>query len=261
MQQIELDSSQKTTKFDLLSREDIIQKYTIIEDELARAIREIYELRNQRITDEQLQLLMADNVESLQQTVFGRKSERYKKPVKQDGGDNGGGNKEKTPRVKKLSERYPSIPIRTELISLDPVPCCTDCQKPMLDSGLRETTEQLTVIPKKYEIIEQARVIYRCTCHSGLVTTPAMPRIIPGSSYSDEMITDVALSKYCDLIPMNRYVAMADRAGLAHLPANSAIETTHGFADFVSPVYTLIKQGVLEARWTAPLIWRDFRAS
>lgn len=247
MQQIELNSSQKTTKFDLLSREDLIQKNTILEDELARAIREIYELRNQRITDEQLQFLMAENIESLQQTVFGRKSERYKKPAKRDD-DDGAVKKEKKPRVKKLSERYPNIPVRTETITMNPVPCCADCQKPMIDSGLRDTTEQLTVIPKKYEIIEQERVIYSCSCHGALVTTPAPERIIPGSSYSDEMITDAALSKYCDLIPMNRYVAMADRAGLIGLPANSIIETTHGFADFVSPVYTLIKQGILAAR-------------
>jgi len=73
-------------------------------------------------------------------------------------------------------------------------------------------------------------------------------RIIEGGTYSDEMITDVALSKYCDLIPMNRYAAMAERSGLIDLPPHSLIETTHGFADFVSPVYKMIKQGVLCSR-------------
>jgi hypothetical protein len=62
------------------------------------------------------------------------------------------------------------------------------------------------------------------------------------------MITDIALSKYCDLIPINRYVKMADRAGLVDLPANSLIETTHSFADFVSPVYSLIEKGILNSR-------------
>jgi transposase len=118
----------------------------------------------------------------------------------------------------------------------------------MFDTGLREESEQLTVIPKKYEIINQSRVVYGCKCHSTLITTPAPARIIEGSSYSDEMITDVALSKYCDLIPMNRYTAMAGRTGLVELPANSLIETTHAFADFVSPVYTAIKHEILNAR-------------
>ena len=79
-------------------------------------------------------------------------------------------------------------------------------------------------------------------------TAPAPLRITDGSSYSDEMITDVALSKYCDLIPINRYVGMAARSGLVSLPSQSLIETTHAFADFVSPVYTAIKQGILEAK-------------
>lgn len=246
MQQIEIGSKSKSTKLESLSKEDLIQRNTVLEFELSQLIKEVYELRQLKITDEQLHLIMAENIESLTNTVFGRKSERYKKPVKKNGDDDS--KKPSKPRVKKLSERYPNIPIRTKLVAMDPVPSCEDCNKAMFDSGLRETTEQLTVIPKKFEIIEQSRVIYGCSCHSGLVTATAPARIIEGSSYSDEMITDVALSKYCDLIPMSRYVAMAERSGLVDLPANSLIETTHPFADFVSPVYTLIKNGILKSR-------------
>ena len=246
MQQIELNSNQKATKSELLSKEQLLQRNTVLEFEVSQLIKEIYELRSQKITDEQLRLIMAENIESLTDTIFGRKSERYKKPARND--DDGGAKATRKPRIKKLSERYPTLPIRTERIAMDPVPACDDCNKTMFDSGLREESEQLTVIPKKYEILLKSRVIYGCNCHSRLVTTPAPTRIIPGSSYSDEMVTDVALSKYCDLIPINRYVAMADRAGLVDLPANSLIETTHPFADFVSPVYTLIKQGILKAR-------------
>ena len=81
-----------------------------------------------------------------------------------------------------------------------------------------------------------------------MVTAPAPARIIPGSSYSDEMILDVALSKYCDLIPMERYAAMAQRGGLKDLPPQSLIELTHGLADFLSPAYVRIKQEVLKSR-------------
>ena len=71
---------------------------------------------------------------------------------------------------------------------------------------MTEDSEQLTVIPKKYEVLRQCRVKYGCDCHGCIQTAPAPPRIIEGSSYSDEMIMDVVLSKYCDLIPMQRYV-------------------------------------------------------
>jgi hypothetical protein len=62
------------------------------------------------------------------------------------------------------------------------------------------------------------------------------------------MIQDVALSKYCDLIPMERYSAMAARGGVKDLPPQSLIELTHGFADFVSPVYVALKKEIQEAR-------------
>ena len=219
----------------------------MVESELGRLVRELYLLKNQKINDEQLQFIMAEQINALTDTVYGKKSERYKKPVKL-GDDDGGDKAPKKPRVKKLSERYPNIPIREEYIELEPIPSCPCCNKTMIDSDMTEDSEQLTVIPKKYEIIQTKRVKYVCDCHQAIVTAPTLARIIEGSTYSDEMIMDVALSKYCDLIPINRYVAMADRAGLVDLPANSLIEMTHSFADFVSPVYTLIKQGILRSR-------------
>jgi hypothetical protein len=104
------------------------------------------------------------------------------------------------------------------------------------------------VIPKKYEITRIKRVKYRCSCHACILTAPALPRIIEGSSYSAEMILDVALSKYCDLIPVERYVAMAKRGGLIDLPPHSLIELTHALAGFVAGAYDRIKMQVMLAR-------------
>jgi transposase len=111
-----------------------------------------------------------------------------------------------------------------------------------------EESEQLTVIPKKYVIDRILRAKYRCNCQGAIVTAPAPPRIVPGGSFSDEMILDVALSKYCDLIPIERYAAMAARSGLKDLPPQSLIELTHGLADYVSAAYRKIQAGVLCAR-------------
>ncbi|MCP3681904.1 MAG: transposase [bacterium] len=74
---------------------------------------------------------------------------------------------------------------------------------------------------------------------------PPMPRICPGSAYSDEMMIDVALSKYCDLIPIERYAAIAGRNGLINLPPQSLIQLTHYLADFVKPIYDRIREEVL----------------
>jgi transposase len=118
----------------------------------------------------------------------------------------------------------------------------------MVDSGMTEESEQLTVIPKRYEIIRLVRPKFRCNCHACIKTAPLPPRIIEGSSYSDEMIIDVVASKYCDLIPIERYVQMAARGGLMDLPPQSLIGLTHAFADFARPVYELIKNEIMQAR-------------
>ena len=82
----------------------------------------------------------------------------------------------------------------------------------------------------------------RCSgCQEGLITAPVIPRIKAGSSFSDEMVVDVALSKYCDLIPVERYVQMAARSGVSGLPANTLIQGTHNLADILAPVYKKIK--------------------
>ncbi len=99
-----------------------------------------------------------------------------------------------------------------------------------------EVSESLTLDSKEFYVRRTRRKKYRCgKCHGSIVTTPALPRITPGGSYSDELIIDVAMSKYCDLVPVERYVAIAERAGAEGLPQNSLIETTHQLADVVKP--------------------------
>lgn len=243
MEQIELENSHKSSKNETQSKEDLLQINAILEAELTRVLRELYDLRKLSITDEQLRLIMQEQLESLRDDQYGASSERYKKPVKKD--------EPKVPakpRVKKPSERYPNIPVREQLIVQNPAPLCPCCNKLMTESGMTEDSEQLTVIPKKYEILKQMKAKYRCSCQGAIITAPAPPRITPGGTYSDEMIVDVVLSKYCDLIPIERYAAMAGRGGLKDLPPQSLIELTHSFADFVSKAYTRIKNGVLASR-------------
>jgi transposase len=119
----------------------------------------------------------------------------------------------------------------------------------MNPSGLTDVSEYLQVIPKEHVIIRQIRHKYRCSkCHGDIKTAPGMPRIKAGSSYSDDMIIDIAMSKYCDLLPIERYRAMAERLGFPGLPANSLIESTHYLADFVKDAVQNVKTEVLSSR-------------
>lgn len=247
MEQLNLENLDKVSKLDLVSREVLIEEIQILRTSLSSALKKIYTLQNQNISDEQLLLILGEHLSEVRGALYGSSSEKLKKdqdkePVK------GKEERDPVPRPKLPSERYPNIPIREIQIDFDNPPECDSCGKAMSDSGMKEVSEQLHVIPRKFEILRSFKSKYRCSCHSCIKTPPTPPRIIEGSSYSDAMILDVALSKYCDLIPMQRYVAMAARGGLRGLPHQSLIELTHGLSIFLKPIYEKIRQEILQSR-------------
>ena len=194
---------------------------------------------------EQKSLFVNEQYILLKDKLFGRSSEQEvveKKP------------RPCTPRrpVKKVqlpSERYPNVPVVERDVEFEKLPDCPCCGTQMKDSGMTEDTECLTVIPKTYFIIRQKRHKYRCSkCHGSIKTAPSPPRIKPKSSYSDEMMLDVALTKYCDLIPMERYSAIAGRSGVMSIPPQSLIELTHYVADFVKKAYEKLKDEIRSSR-------------
>ena len=172
---------------------------------------------------------------TIKNRLFGKSSEKQPKSDKKR--KPGSGKPKKSDVTgRRPSERYPNIPIIEKKLTLQDLPSCGTCGGSMQDSGMDEVSEYLSVVPKKYHIVRQMRRKYRCSCcHGNIQTTPGIPRIKPGSSYSDDMIIDIALSKYCDLIPVERYAAMAARQGMPGLPPNSLIEMTHALADFLKP--------------------------
>lgn len=243
MSQLTLGEIKSSKKLDQYSKDELISKYSNLESNYHEAIKEIYKLKYKDLTEEQLNLVLQEHLLELRKEVYGATSERLKNP-------NPKPKKEKStePRKRLPSERYPNIPVREINLTLDPTPGCTACGKQMSDSGMTEDSEQLNVIQKKYEILKYKRSVYRCSCHSCMKTTELPPRIIEGSSYSDDMVLDVVLSKYCDLIPIERYAQMAARGGVMGIPPNSLIDLTHKFALFVKGVYWLIEDGCLQAR-------------
>lgn len=204
----------------------------------------INELESELFKGLQKNFLLEEQSIQIKHRLFGKSSEKSDKKSP--------ANKQKAePRKRVLlpSERYPNLDIIEKRVELDKLPTCPCCSKEMKDSGLTEMSEYLTVIPKRYYVVQQHRVKYRCSsCQDGLITAPAIPKIKPGSSYSDEMVVDVALSKYCDLIPVERYVQMAARSGVSGLPANTLIQGTHNLADFLAPVYKKIKDEAMSSK-------------
>jgi transposase len=243
MQQILLDSI-PCDKYDLLTREDAIELAKGYADAIRQLQEKLEAQAKEILKSEQTHFLLADKAINITNRLFGKSSEKSGKKSSKNRSD-----KDPRKRVLLPSERYPNVDIIEKRVELDKLPACPCCSKEMKDSGLTEDSEYLTVIPRRFYVVQQKRVKYRCSsCQDGLVTAPTIPRIKSGSSYSDEMVVDVALSKYCDLIPVERYAQMAERSGVTGLPANSLIEGTHNLAAFLAPVYKRIKDEMMSSR-------------
>lgn len=229
-----------------MNAQDLLKKLTkeqlkgLSRDELVHLLlgeQEIREQLEKRIDQaEEEKILLEEKYVLIKSKVFGRSSE--KSPQGPSRFSKKKDKKARTDFSKSLSERYPNVDIREEDIELETPPTCGCCQGQMVDSGMTEDSEYLTVIPKKFLIVRQKRHKYRCgNCHGEIQTAPGVPRIAPGSSYGDEMMLDVSLTKFCDLIPVERYAMMAGRQGVKDLPSNSLINLTHFLAEFVRPAY------------------------
>lgn len=231
-------------KYDLLTKDEVVALSKDQADLIKQILGDNKRLRMELIKDQQKSFSLGEQIINIKNKLFGRSSEKSPKKDLKDKSKK----KEAKKRVRLPSERYKNLDIVEKDVEFDELPGCPSCSEQMQDSGLLETCEYLTYIPRRYYIVKEKRHKYRCKCCQGaLVTAPAIPRIIPGGTYSDEMIIDVGLSKFLDLIPIERYVQMASREGVVALPANSLINTTHKLADCIEASYKIIKEEVFES--------------
>lgn len=243
MTQEELLRVDPADKLQLLSKEELIE-YLQLEQKFRISLQnQVSELRSTNEELRQKTLLVDERLVTLKNRIFGKSSE--KKPTARDRKNYRKGKKKK---IQLPSQRYPDAPLIEREVEFETPPDCSCCGSQLKDSGMTENSEFLTVVPAQYMVVRQKRHKYRCEkCHGNLQTAPAPPRIQPGSSYSDEMAVDVAMSKYCDLIPIERYASIAGRGGLEDLPPQSLIQLTHDLADFVRGAYEGVRKEVLDA--------------
>lgn len=215
------------------------------EQKLRRVFQEVAEENIARAEEMREKITLIDGLfYKIRTLLFRKKSERSERRRRRSA-KNKKAKEEKAPTPKLPSERYPEAEIIEKHITPAEDPICRSCGEKMEDSGLTETSEYLTVIPKQFIVVRQHRHTFRCRCHGDMQTAPAIPRVVPGGGYSDEMAIDVSLSKYCDLIPMERYSQIAKRQGFAGIPPQSLIGLTHKLAEFFRGTYERIREETL----------------
>lgn len=229
-------------RLEMFSKEELIEFFEAeqkVRIQFQRHVEKLEALKQELL---QKSLFIEEQYITIKNKLFGKSSERSAKGSSRIGV---GHNKKK---VQLPSQRYPNLPLIERDITLDQLPDCGCCGHEMSDSGMTEDSEYLTVTPAQYYVVRQRRHKYRCEkCHGDIKTAPAPARIKEGSSYSNEMMIDVALAKYCDLIPMERYAAIAGRLGVKGLPPQSLIESSHYLSDYVRSAYNKLKEEILRS--------------
>lgn len=243
----------EVTNMDHLSREELIQRLNIqteVHALMKKALKDVYSRLG--LVDQE-RLAIKDQLVIVKNKLFGDSSEKRPAPedVEKAASPILGSKQPRDPKILLPSLRYPNIPLQESHVAFEAgkEPCCKLCEgklKPMNDQT--ENSEWISVTQKVYYIKRSLRQKYRCeSCHGDVQTAPQIPRIKPGSAYSDEIAIDVAIAKYCDHLPVERYVNQAERQGLKGVSHQSLIEQTHYLAEFLTPVYLMLKAAIQNA--------------
>lgn len=107
----------------------------------------------------------------------------------------------------------PCIPVVHELCEPDKVcPNCGDRLHEM--DGQYEEYDEIDVLPLRFVRKRHRRQKYACRCGSCIETALGPDKLTPGGRYSIDFAIYVAISKYCDHLPLERLVRMMARDGL-----------------------------------------------
>jgi transposase len=168
--------------------------------------------QQQRLAALELQLA------KLTKQVFGPSSEQRTTDVEPSGastdGDNGDGKKKKHPGHGPTKQsKLPVVVVEHGLEDADKVcPNCGGVLHEMVDQY--EEHDEIDVIPLRFVVKHHKRKKYACGCGSCIETALGPDKLCPGGRYAVDFAIYVAISKYCDHLPLERQVRMMAREGL-----------------------------------------------
>ena len=65
-------------------------------------------------------------------------------------------------------------------------------------------SEQYDVVPAKFQIIQNVRLVYGCRCGAKPLTTPLAPFILPKTQVTASFLATIAVQKFEDALPLYR---------------------------------------------------------
>lgn len=117
---------------------------------------------------------------------------------------------------------------------------CECCAGKLHEFG-EEMSEQLTVIPAQYKVIQHVRQKYVCRNCDKFTVADGPKSLIPGSSYSSpEFLADIAVKRYQFGLPYYRQETIFKHAGLPFNRTTMA-NLMIGCVDKLQPLYAVLK--------------------
>lgn len=141
-----------------------------------------------------------------------------------------------------------SLPVRDEVVDLEePDKTCPKCGLGLCEMpGQFETSEEVTVIERRFEIRRILRKKYRCRCNGHIETAPAPPKLKPGARYSVDFALAVAIDKFVDHNPLERQARAMLRQGL-HVTSQALWDQVEQLARLARPTYEALHREILRA--------------
>jgi transposase len=123
------------------------------------------------------------------------------------------GKKKKRGHGPKEQPKLPVIEVVHGLEDADQV--CPNCGGGLHEmEGQYEESDEIDVLPLRFVIKHHKRKKFACRCGSCIETALGPDKLCPGGRYSVSFAIYVAISKYCDHLPLERQVRMMAREGL-----------------------------------------------
>ena len=144
-----------------------------------------------------------------------------------------------------------ALPIVLEEYSLpEGERACPDCGRELEEwAGQSVDSEEVTVIERRFVLIQRRRKKYRCACNDHVATAPAPKRLSlfeegrPGR-YSLDFAVEVAVDKYLDHLPLERQVRKMGREGLA-IDSQTLWDQIQALARKLGDVHAALRERIL----------------
>lgn len=133
-----------------------------------------------------------------------------------------------------------------DIVVLEPEASCACCAPGARVKIGEDVSEVLETAPAQHKVIRYVRPKYACRACEKIVQSPVPDLVIAKGMAGPGLIADIAISKYCDGLPLYRQSAILARSGIEISRAAMA-EWMGAVAWWTKPLYDLIKLEVLRA--------------